>query len=221
MTQHGPALDAEKVRIIEAQAEAVREGGFFLAGGTGLALRLQHRLSEDLDWFTGNPFDADRLCRSLERAPEKPTAIEQQTRHTVRAYYGSFETSFILYRQVPAQTDEMPIGKHVSIPLAKLELLAAMKAAAVHDRGTKRDFIDIYAICRQPGWSVSKFIDHAARSLPLQKVQVARALTYFVDAELQPMPARCKFSWAAVKKELSAEVKAWERTRDRDLPFGR
>jgi hypothetical protein len=197
----GPALDAEKIRIIEAQAEGVRQGAFFLAGGTGLAIRLHHRVSKDLDWFTGRPFDAQALRRALDRAPLKPTATEQHSDQTVRAYYGTFETSFILYKQVPSQTDEVQVARNLSVPLAKLELLAAMKAAAVHDRGTKRDFVDIYAICKEPGWSVARFIDHAARMLPLKEGQVALALTYFADAERQPMPGRCKFTSMGDRQE--------------------
>ena len=91
-----------------------------------------------------------------------------------------------------------------------------MKAAAVHDRGSKRDFLDIYAISKEPGWSVPAFIEHGARCLPLQSEQIARALTYFDDAEPEPMPDSCKYSWATVKKELTAGVRLWERTRDRN-----
>jgi hypothetical protein len=211
--KRNPALDAEKIRIIQVQAEAVRAGAFFLAGGTGLAARLHHRVSNDLDWFTGEAFDAAEIRRMLEDAPVKPTAIEQQSPHTLRAYYGTFETSFILVRQMPVQTEELAVRKGVSIPIAKLELLAVMKAAAVHDRGTKRDFIDIYAICQQPGWSVPRFIEHASAAIPLSPEQIALALTYFDDADLQPMPAQCTLSWALVKKELTAGVRLWERTR--------
>jgi hypothetical protein len=38
-------LDPDKVRVIRLQADLVRELGFFLAGGLGLALRLGHGLS--------------------------------------------------------------------------------------------------------------------------------------------------------------------------------
>jgi Nucleotidyl transferase AbiEii toxin, Type IV TA system len=72
------------------------------------------------------------------------------------------------------------------IPLADLELMAAMKAAALHDRGAKRDFIDIHAICSQPAWSVPRFIEHAARMLPLEPAQIRLALTYYVDADKEP-----------------------------------
>jgi hypothetical protein len=49
-------IDPEKARVIRLQADLVRDEGFFLAGGVGLAVRLGHRLSADLDWFTPRRF---------------------------------------------------------------------------------------------------------------------------------------------------------------------
>src|SRR5664279_5266196 len=88
-------LDRAKRRVIRLQAEVVREGGFFLAGGTGLGLRIGHRLSDDLDWFTPNPFDVTALMARLAALPEKPSELRRDGRHTVRAYYDTLETSFI------------------------------------------------------------------------------------------------------------------------------
>jgi hypothetical protein len=202
-------LDPDKTRVIRLQADLVREGNFFLAGGVGLALRLGHRLSADLDWFTPRRFDAGELQRRLEDLAEKPSQILRQGCHTVRAYYGLLETSFISYEQVPAKPEIMKVAG-TEIPVADMEIIAAMKAAAVHDRGAKRDFIDIHAICTQPGWSVARFIEHAARMLPFAPEQVARALTYYADAESDPMPAGCTISWQKTKADLSLGVQQWE-----------
>jgi hypothetical protein len=79
----------------------------------------------------------------------------------VRAYYGTLETSFITYGQVPASPEIMKIAG-TEIPVADISIIAAMKAVAFHDRGAKRDFVDIHAICAQPDWSVERFIKHAA-----------------------------------------------------------
>jgi hypothetical protein len=54
-------VDEDKARVIRLQASLVRDEGFFLAGGVGLALRLGHRASADLDWFTAHRFDASAL----------------------------------------------------------------------------------------------------------------------------------------------------------------
>ena len=205
-------IDPDKARVIRLQANLVREQHFFLAGGVGLALRLGHRFSADLDWFTPARFDAGSLQRRLEALPEKPLQILRHGKHAVRAYYGTLETSFITYEQVPAQPKLMKVAG-TEIPVADIEIIAAMKAAALHDRGARRDFIDIHAICRQPGWSVNRFIEHASRLLPLAPEQVARALTCFVDAEHDPMPASCTVTWQKVKAELSLGVQRWDKDR--------
>jgi hypothetical protein len=207
----------EDVRnVLETQASSASDHNFFLAGGSALALRLGHRSSRDLDWFTASSFKLHTIEEALEVLPVRPDHIAKQSAQTLRASYGEVETSFILYRQVPPQVEMVTAPPEKSFPLAKIEMLAAMKAAALHDRGTKRDFIDVYAICRQPGWSVTRFVDHAARILPLLPEQVAKALTYFKDAEPDPMPAKCTISWAAVKEELTSAVRKWERERSRE-----
>jgi len=209
-------LDEDKRRVIRLQSALVAEQQFFLAGGTAIGLRLGHRTSRDLDWFTPNPFDAEALAARLMALPEQPTEVEAQGPHTLRAHYGELETSFIRYAQVPAQPDLLRVADTV-IPVANIELLAAMKAAAVHDRGTKRDFVDVYTICKLPGWSVARFIDHATAQLPLAPVQLKLALTYFVDADREPMPAGFRTPWNEVRRELLDGVRSWERKREPDL----
>ena len=77
----------------------MREGPFFLAGGTGIGLRLGHRMSRDIDWFTASSFDANALAARLMELPEKPTEIAQQGPHTLRAHYGELETSSFATRK--------------------------------------------------------------------------------------------------------------------------
>lgn len=91
-------LDGAKIRAIRVQSGVVRDGQFFLAGGTALGLRLRHRRSRDLDWFTAAGFDAANLGRTLDSLPERPTKMEQKGPTTIRAYYGELETSFIRSR---------------------------------------------------------------------------------------------------------------------------
>jgi hypothetical protein len=189
----------------------VRDGRFFLAGGTGLGLRLKHRVSEDLDWFSPRRFDGTLLISALRSLTEVPTATRQDGPHTVRAYYGELETSFISYEQVPARPESLRV-RGTDIPVADVGLLAAMKIGALHDRGTRRDFIDVHAISKLPGWSVGRIIEHARRHFPLPARQMVLALGYFKDAERQPMPRGCTFTWQEVKNGVSAGVRAWERS---------
>lgn len=211
---HEELLDQEKRQVLELQGSLVRTQKFFLAGGTALALRLGHRISADLDWFTANTFDERALIDALEQLPTKPSQTTHSSPHTVRAYYGGVETSFIRYAQVRGRAQLVELCG-VRVPIAELSLIAAMKAAALHDRGAKRDFVDVHALCRSGGWSIERFIQHAATLLPLTPKQVAMSLCYFADAERQPMPQGYMFGWEQIKRELESGVRDWERKRQR------
>ena len=209
-------LDSEKQRVIQLQSALVLQEDFYLAGGTGLGLRLGHRLSRDLDWFTARQFDASKVGKALERLPEKPTELSIGGPGTLRAYYGRLETSFIHYQQVVARPQIIDAAG-LKIPVADLETLALMKASALQHRGAKRDFIDIHALCKAPGWSMERFIDLATTRLPLKPVQMKLALTYHADADRDPMPPGYKIPWDRVKADLQRDVMKWERGRSRGL----
>jgi hypothetical protein len=204
-------LDSDKRRVIALQTEVIERGQFFLAGGTGLGMRLRHRVSRDIDWFTSKPFDATQVAHALAALPEKPAEVTVQGPHTLRAYYGSLETSFIRYTQITARPEVLISGR-LKIPVADLETLALMKAAALHDRGTQRDFIDIHAICTTSGWSVARFIDLATTRLPFAPIQIKLALTYFEDADRQALPIDYSVPWKQVKADLQRGVRQWERS---------
>jgi hypothetical protein len=204
-------LDPSELRILKLQAPFARSRRFFLAGGTALALRLGHRTSRDLDWFSAEGFDPTGLAEEIARLQEQPSSIQPGGAHTLRAYYGALETSFIRYTQVSnPEIDEIAVDG-VPVPIATIELIAIMKVGAVINRGSKRDFVDVYAIGSQPGWSIAKFIDLTSRSLPVPSQEIARAMTYFDDAERDPMPERCTFKWPAIKSFISSGVKDWQR----------
>lgn len=207
-------LPADQERVLLIQSALARLRGFYLAGGTGLALRLRHRISADIDWFTAEKFSAPELLTDLGSLSEVPTQVDVQDEHTVRAYYGTLETSFIRYAQVSPQPEMLQVSGH-SVPVADLQLAAAMKAGAIYQRGTKRDFVDVHAMIEMPGWSMSRFIEVATQKLPLSAAELTRALCYFDDAEREPMPRGCAVEWSTVKREIAEGVRAWQRERSK------
>jgi hypothetical protein len=154
------------------------------------------------------------LARRLAALPTAATKVEEQGPNTLRAYYGTLETSFVRYAQVKREPEFIAVAGQ-SVPVASIELAVAMKAGAVYNRGTKRDFIDVHAICQMPGWSVKRFIEVATRQLPILNDQLERALTYFVDAESQMMPRGCLVSWEQVKRDITTGMRDWRKQRDK------
>ncbi len=67
MTFHPEVLTARQRRLLARIGPPVTREGFYLAGGTAIAILLGHRRSDDLDWFTGEPLgDALLLAQRLQ-----------------------------------------------------------------------------------------------------------------------------------------------------------
>lgn len=89
------------------------------------------------------------------------------------------------------------------INIASLEDIAAMKIAAICDRGTKRDFIDLYFLIKETFSleEILEFYDKKYRVLSNNIYHIIKSLSYFVDAESQDSPKMLiPVSWKEVKK---------------------
>ena len=64
---HEEVLARGHKRALSALGPVMEAAGFYLGGGTAIALQLGHRRSMDLDWFTSETLgDALVLARRLE-----------------------------------------------------------------------------------------------------------------------------------------------------------
>ena len=109
---------------------------FQLVGGTALALRFGHRVSVDIDLFSGQAFDVAPIA-DLLRTNYSIRSLETAT-NTIRGTVAGIKLDIISHRY-PA------VGAPVSIDgirMASLEDIAAMKLNAIANRGSKKDFWD-------------------------------------------------------------------------------
>jgi hypothetical protein len=180
---------------------------FYLAGGTGLALQIGHRLSTDLDWFsTSNrltPTERETIAQDLHASGQFAITSEQDGLLFTRLL--TTDVSF-LYQPHPLL--EPPVDYHGLQVAAPLDI-GIMKLAAINSRGTRRDFIDLY--CLREIVSLDRLLELAAekyRDRPgFLRVSV-RALAYFEDAEQQPMPRMYQsIEWDAVREYCAAAAR--------------
>ncbi|MGB7592807.1 MAG: nucleotidyl transferase AbiEii/AbiGii toxin family protein [Terriglobia bacterium] len=67
--------------------------------------------------------------------------------------------------------------------------IAGMKSSAVASRGSRRDFVDLYAVSQKYG--LEKLLQTFRKKFAkvnYSMVHVLKSLTYFEDAEQEPMP---------------------------------
>ena len=114
---------------------------FYLAGGTAAAIQMGHRISVDLDFFTGQLFESGTLNDQLRKSGIILSNIEQSW-GTLKGFLDKTQISFF-YLESKILEDFMEFEW---TKLASLKDIFGMKLIAVSSRGLKKDFIDLYYI---------------------------------------------------------------------------
>jgi hypothetical protein len=179
--------------------------GWTLAGGTGLALHLGHRRSEGCEFFR----TAGMETRSLFQALAAITACEtlQSGERILTVLAGSVKMSFFQINE-PFLFDS---AAYAFFRVADPRDIALMKLLAVTNRGSRKDFVDLYTILRD-GPVLKDYLEWLPRRFGegrLSDYQVLLSLTWFDDAEAEPMPEMLEpFSWEECKAFFEREARA-------------
>jgi hypothetical protein len=202
---HDEAISAEQRRALSALRPAA-ERGFYLAGGTGLCLRLAHRRSFDLDLFREQDFDPEGLVHELESSGLAASNV-RTARSTLWFDVHGVKTSLMRF-SYPCLTPPESSG---SVPVASLADIAAMKVEAIASRGARKDFYDLYFICTDGltlAGALEAFQKRFASANP-DALHRLKALTYFEDAEREPEPSLLRpATWEAVRAYFENEVRS-------------
>jgi hypothetical protein len=182
------------------KCESVKD--FYLAGGTALTIQLGHRLSMDFDFFSYKPLNGDRVLQELGLdAMVEVTGMEPGTLHLKME---GVPVSFFEYHY-----ELLEKNKYHEIALASLTDIALMKIMAIQQRGLRKDFIDLYAICRT-GITLPNLLDLMKKKYPnvkFDRIAVFKSLSYFGDA-VDEVPLLIKdIDWETVKKFFRKEVR--------------
>jgi hypothetical protein len=137
-------LPKKQIKVLKALGPHMAPKGFYLAGGTALAIHYGHRISVDLDWFTAEPFDDSLLLAQALRNFGVDLEIEQVSPGTLHGSIQDVRVTFLQY-QYP-MIKSVQHWEDMDCNLASLEDLACMKLSAIAQRGARKDFCDLYAL---------------------------------------------------------------------------
>ncbi len=180
--------------------------GWTLAGGTGLALRLGHRISEDFDFFRTDEGD----CRTLHGALATIGGYEtlQDASDTLTVLVGGrVKCSFFRVRDRFLFNAE----PYRFFRVADLRDIALMKVADIAGRGSRKDFVDLFTLLRG-GMELRDLLDLMPRKYGAAKVNayhLLKSMTWFEDAEKEPMPRMLEpFNWRECKDFFLREARS-------------
>lgn len=178
-----------------------------LVGGTGLALQKGHRKSVDIDLFGELDADDIELMNSLSVFHDLKTI--QHTKNIKIFSINNIKTDIVNY-PYPWLFPEIEAD---GIRMADVRDIAAMKVAAITNRGTKKDFIDLYFLLKD--FSLGEIINlYLAKYHDGSDFMALRSLVYFSDAESDLMPEMLMpAEWESAKLLIKSEVEAYQRNR--------
>jgi len=191
---------------------------FYLAGGTGLALHLGHRFSVDLDFFSSQKeavgVDQRAILRETFEDPSLSITFDKDA--TFVATWRGVGLSFFRLHLYPMVRPTLLVA---GVPLASLEEIGAMKLAAIIDRCTRKDLVDLYFILQRA--SIESLFRVAAMKyvrIRTFAISATRALAYSEDAEALPMPRMIdRTPWDIMKRFLEHQALEVGRRRLADL----
>ncbi|MBI2410318.1 MAG: nucleotidyl transferase AbiEii/AbiGii toxin family protein [Candidatus Kerfeldbacteria bacterium] len=196
----------QKAFLAATKFPFLAKSGWYLAGGTALALQVGHRESVDLDFFTTQKKpQINKIENHLAN-----TGQWKKTLQDAGTLYGAFnkaKMSFISYPFFVPSREQLHCG---SIRILLPKDIAVMKIIAISQRGRKRDFVDLYWYCTHQSDSLVNIIYRVLDQYPKEEHNLPhflKSLTYFEDAEEDPMPKlHFDTSWKKVKEYFRREI---------------
>lgn len=177
---------------------------FYLSGGTALSLQLGHRESEDLDFFSQQPFKPEVIEQQLL---EYGSLSETELSHgTLNTYLDGVKLQFLFY---PYHLIK-PLEDWEGTRLSSVIDIACTKLQTVGMRGSRKDFIDIYFLLKEmPLETLLAYTKEKYAESNYSETHILKSLVYFDDAEEQPFPRMHQdVSWEEMKQTIIAAVKS-------------
>lgn len=197
---HEKVLPSGSRKILD-RLEALQDSSlddWTLAGGTGLALHLGHRVSDDFDFFRMDEMDVRSLHTVLSQCGTYETF--QEAEHTLTVLVQGVKLSFFRIPD-PFLHSALPYRFFL---VADQRDIALMKLVAISGRGSRKDFVDLYTILRN-GPDLSDLLAEIPKKYGERAnlYHILTSLTYFEDAEREPMPVMLEpFDWEECKEFL-------------------
>jgi hypothetical protein len=185
------ASGAQHVIPVEL-ARAVADLPFwFVIGGHAVRCSAPYRPSRDVDFGVGASSELDELLAHLAGAGR--LEVDERSMDTAHVRWEGINVSvFVVPFLIPFVVDRC---------LDTTGILAT-KLHAILDRGTRRDFFDLYVMLQHHRLGIAECLN-AIRRVYRQDVNeslLLRALTYFDDADREaPLPGEGPRDWQTVK----------------------
>jgi predicted nucleotidyltransferase component of viral defense system len=180
-------VEKQLFRILES---IILPDGCYLAGGTAVYFYLKHRVSIDLDFFSPKIFNPEIFIHNIKQHFDE-VEVELMEKNTIILYLSKDKIKFSLFFfpfPLLQKTHFHVIKNKLECPLASFEDIEAMKAVAICQRGSAKDFIDLYFLLKKTTHSFDDILDFVIKKYDVNsdyEYQLKTSFVYFDDAEAE------------------------------------
>jgi len=197
---HTEIVDATTLELIKRLQSKDYLNGFYLVGGTALALQMGHRKSVDIDLFSNFGFDTMHLLENLSH--DFDFKLFYSAGNTLKGAIDGVQVDIIAHRY-PYVAE--PLEKE-GVSMLSLQDIAAMKLNAIAVSGQRvKDFIDIYYLLQQ--FTLAEMIGfYKKKYKQFNEVTVLKSIIWYDDVDLSEWPVmqdKPKLQW----KEITETIK--------------
>lgn len=197
------AVEATTLELIKSLQSKPYLSGFYLVGGTALAMHLNHRKSIDIDLFSNIGFDSSGLLENIHQ--DFSYQLFFTSSNTLKGCIENINVDILAHRYKLIGEPEVVQG----ITLLSTPDIIAMKLNAISTSGQRsKDFIDIYYLLNK--YNLSKMLEFYQVKYNQQNIAfVLKSLIFFDDVDIADWPVLIenpKLKWVEVKKRIEKVV---------------
>ena len=197
------AVEAPILELIKSLQSKPYLRGFYLVGGTALALHLNHRKSVDIDLFSDFDFDSAVILEQIQQ--DFSFQLYLSASNTLKGFIGEINVDLLAHRyELIAEPETIQEVNVLSEPD-----IIAMKLNAISTSGQRsKDFIDIFYLLQN--YNLGSMLGFYQKKYEQENVgHILKSLIYFEDVDLADWPVLIenpKLRWVDVKKRIEKVV---------------
>lgn len=175
-------LDSARKKVFHQLRIFERDG--YLAGGTALALQLNHRKSVDFDIFVKKPINSSLRRKIRTVFGDHPYEVNTTDQITFPLNEG-IEITFLYYWYPNIRS----FVSTTSLSLASVDDIIADKAHTLGRRALWRDYVDLFVVMKQHDMNIEQIITLASQKFEGEfvKEQFLEQISYFEDVAVVPV----------------------------------
>lgn len=209
MELHWDILDTKRRDLLPTFG-SLKPEGFYLAGGTALALLIGHRDSIDFDFFKHDRFDTGSLWNTVANAFSGHHVVKtQEEAGTLSVLIDDDVRASFIHFPYPLVA---PAIETPHFPIASMEDIACMKLNAMTGRTAFKDYIDMYFILQTlPLTDIMRALQTKMPSL--EPLLALKSLAYFEDVREEHIIFKtAPVTLAEVRQGIQAAVTRYGRS---------